>query len=98
MVRPLASIIGGFLRVGMGASTLRLEGHPEGCCCHPLLRSTALSHCWYAGSAASRAPLPGSKRRSRAQVEAISSWLDHTPVPSPARNAAPRPVVSAILG
>src|SRR5674476_329698 len=81
-----------------GDSTPRLDGHPAGCRSHPLLRSTAFNHCWYEVSAASRAPRPGSKRRSRAQVAAISSWLDHTPVPRPARNAAPRPVVSAILG
>ena len=40
----------------------------------------------------------GSKRRSRAQVERSSSVEDHTPVPSPARNAAPRPVVSRTAG
>ena len=44
----------------------------------------------------SRIPAPGSNRRSSCQVGQLS--VDHTPVPSPARNAAPSPVVSSTRG
>ena len=63
----------------------------------PFASSTARDQRAWAASAAARSEA-GSKRRSRVQVWRRSSVEDQTPTPRPAKNAAPRPVVSTTFG